>query len=61
MRTNIDIDNRLMEQAMKLSGYLQKKQLLKKLLVKLDSQQKIRSFRGKLKWEGNLDQMRNDS
>jgi len=46
---------------MKLSGYLQKKQLLKKLLVKLDSQQKIRSFRGKLKWEGNLDQMRNDS
>lgn len=64
MRTNIEIDEKLMEQAMKASGKPSKKATVEeglKLLVKLNSQQKIRSFRGKLKWEGDLDQMRNDS
>jgi hypothetical protein len=31
------------------------------LLVRVKSQQKIRSLRGKLHWEGNLDDMRRDT
>jgi len=64
MRINIDIDDKLMEQAIKAFRKPSKKATGDEELkspATLDSQQKIRSFRGKLKWEGDLDQMRNDS
>ena len=63
MRTNIVIDDQLMHDALKISGLPTKKQAVEaglKALIKLKSQEKIKDFRGKLKWEGNLDDMRTD-
>ncbi|MCG8335032.1 MAG: type II toxin-antitoxin system VapB family antitoxin [Proteobacteria bacterium] len=63
MRTNIVINDELMDEAMKLSGFKTKKAVVEeglKLLVKLKKQQKIKTLRGKLKWEGSLDEMRLD-
>ena len=63
MRTNIVIDDKLMNQALKSSGYRTKKETVEeglRLLIMQKKQLKIREFRGKLKWEGDLDQMRRD-
>ena len=63
MRTNVVIDDKLMSVALKASGLKTKKDTIEaglKLLVKLNRQAKIKSFRGKLKWSGNLDDMRTD-
>ncbi len=63
MRTNIVINDELMDEAMKLSGFKTKKAVVEeglRLLVKLKKQQKIKTLRGKLKWEGSLDEMRLD-
>jgi len=63
MRTNIVINDELMNEAIKVSGFKTKKAVVEeglKLLVKLKKQQKIKTLRGKLKWEGNLDEMRLD-
>jgi Arc/MetJ family transcription regulator len=63
MRTNISIDDELMKTAMFLSGIKTKKELVEKaiaLFVRIKKQEKIRKYRGKLKWEGNLDEMRSD-
>ena len=61
MRTNIVIDDELMAEALKASGYETKKEAVEqglKLLVQLSKQQEIRKLRGKIKWEGDLDEMR---
>ncbi|MGF1587598.1 MAG: type II toxin-antitoxin system VapB family antitoxin [Bacteroidales bacterium] len=63
MRTNIVIDDKLMKKAMSITGHKTKKATVEealKLIVSLKEQEKIRSFRGKLKWQGNLEQMRLD-
>ena len=63
MRTNIDIDDTLMRQAMKASGLSTKRETVEaglRLLVQLRAQQGIRHYRGKLRWEGDLDGMRRD-
>ena len=63
MRTNIDIDDALMTKAMTLSGYKTKRETVEaalELLVRLKSQEAIRAARGKLRWEGDLDEMRSD-
>ena len=63
MRTNVIIDDNLMESALKVSGLRTKKDAIEeglKLLVQMKSQAKIKGFRGKLKWTGNLDEMRSD-
>ena len=63
MRTNIEIDDDLMGEAMKISGLKTKKATVEaglKLLISLNLQEKIKDLRGKLKWEGDLDQMRID-
>ena len=63
MRTNVVIDDRLMEDALKLSGFRTKKETIEaglKLLVKFNRQEKIKDFRGRLKWVGNLEKMRTD-
>ena len=63
MRTNVVIDDRLMEDALKLSGFRTKKEAIEaglKLLVKFNRQEKIKDFRGRLKWVGNLEKMRTD-
>jgi len=61
MRANIVIDDKLMADALKASGYTTKKEAVEqglKLLVRRCQQQDIRKLRGKIKWEGNLDEMR---
>jgi len=64
MRTNIDIDDRLMAEPMKAAGKSTKKETVKEaleLLVRIRrDQKKIRDLYGKIKWEGDLDAMRRD-
>ena len=63
MRTNINIDDELMNEAMALSRLKTKKAVVEtglKLLVQIKKQERIRSLRGKLKWDGDLDAMRLD-
>jgi Arc/MetJ family transcription regulator len=63
MRTNVVIDDNLMVSALKVSGLKTKKDTIEeglKLLVQVKKQQEIKRFRGKLKWSGNLEEMRLD-
>jgi Arc/MetJ family transcription regulator len=63
MRTNIVIDDRLMARAMRASGAATKREAVEKglkLLLRLKQQEKIRSARGKLRWQGDLEAMRRD-
>lgn len=63
MRTNVVIDDDLMESALKASGIKTKKGAIEeglKLLVQLKTQERIKGFRGKLRWTGDLDEMRSD-
>jgi Arc/MetJ family transcription regulator len=61
MRTNIEIDDQLMRQAMKSSGARTKRATVEaglRLLVQVRAQAGIRRLRGKISWEGNLDESR---
>jgi Arc/MetJ family transcription regulator len=63
MRTNIVIDDELMSQVMKLTGLRTKREAVElglKALLKLKKQESIRNYRGKLDWQGDLDDMRTD-
>jgi Arc/MetJ family transcription regulator len=63
MRTNIEIDDKLMAQAIKLTGLPTKRAVVEeglRLLVRVRKQaQALKAIRG-LGWEGNLDEMRQD-
>ena len=57
MRTSIEIDDALMEQAQKASGNRNKKQTVEealRLMVKLRGQQEVDAVFGKYRWRGNL-------
>lgn len=61
MRTNIEIDDTLMRKAMGATGLKTKRSVVEeglRLLVRLKQQEKIREVRGKVRWEGDLNQMR---
>lgn len=61
MRTNIAIDDVLMQRVLKNRKFKTKKDAVEyglKLILQLEGQEKIRKFRGKLKWEGDLNEMR---
>lgn len=61
MRTNIVIDNELMANAIKATGLKTKREVVEqglRLIVKQSQQKAVRKLRGKLNWEGDLDQMR---
>ncbi|MDQ2721015.1 MAG: type II toxin-antitoxin system VapB family antitoxin [Bacteroidota bacterium] len=61
MRTNIDIDDKLMKKAFKISKLKSKKELVNHALeelIRLNKRKKMLSLFGKVKWEGNLDEMR---
>jgi Arc/MetJ family transcription regulator len=61
MRTRIEIDDALMQQAMRSCSARTKKAAVEaglQLLVKTHSQTGIRKLRGKVKWEGDLNQSR---
>jgi Arc/MetJ family transcription regulator len=61
MRTNIDIDDDLMRQAMRSSGARTKRAVVEeglRLLIQTRGQASMRRLRGKVKWEGDLEQSR---
>jgi Arc/MetJ family transcription regulator len=61
MRTNIVLDESLIEEAKQLTGIKTKKELIHealRTLIRLRRQGEARSLRGKLQWEGSLDEMR---
>jgi len=63
MRTNVVIDDDLMESALKASKRKTKKSVIEeglKLLILMKSQERIKEFRGKLNWIGDLERMRSD-
>lgn len=64
MRTNIEIDDTLMESAMAACGATTKKAAVERglqLLIQIERQSEIRALRGKVGWEGSLDEMRTDA
>ena len=63
MRTNIVINDDLMNEAMMLSKIKTKKEVVEtslKLLVQIKKQEQIKNLRGKLKWNGCLEKIRLD-
>ncbi|MCP9462404.1 MAG: type II toxin-antitoxin system VapB family antitoxin [Nitrospira sp.] len=61
MRTNIVLDDRLIQQAMRATGLKTKRATVEaglKLLLQVKAQVGIRRLRGKVVWEGNLSEMR---
>jgi len=61
VRTNIEIDDQLVSQAMRSSGARTKKAVVEaglRLLVKTHSQTAIRKLRGKVHWQGDLKESR---
>lgn len=61
MRTNIDIDDKLMAQAMKATGAATKRAAVEAALrrvIELKAQEGIRRWRGKIEWDGDLAAMR---
>ena len=63
MRTNIEIDDKLMAETLRLTGLKTKREAVElglRTVLRLRQQEKLRQFRGKLAWEGDLDAMRAD-
>ncbi len=63
MRTNILIDDTLIADVLKVTGLKTKREAVEqalKTLLQLKQQENIKAFKGKLKWEGDLDNMRTD-
>lgn len=63
MRTNIVLDDRLMAHAIRSSGCRTKKATIEtglRLLVQVSSQKKLRTLKGRIAWDGDLDKMRRD-
>jgi Arc/MetJ family transcription regulator len=61
MRTNIVLDDKLVERAQKLTGIKTKREVVHealRTLILLREQAEIRSLRGKLHWEGDLNEQR---
>jgi Arc/MetJ family transcription regulator len=61
MRTNIDIDDQLMSEAMRCSGAATKKAAVEaglRLLAQTHAQGSMRKLRGKVAWDGDLSQSR---
>jgi len=61
MRTNVVLDDQLMSRALRSSGYHTKRSVIEsglRLLVQVNSQKKLRSLKGKIMWEGDLEEMR---
>lgn len=60
-RTNIDIDDDLMDHAQRATGLLTKRATVEaglRLLVRLEEQKEILSLAGQVRWEGDLDASR---
>ncbi|WP_418648666.1 type II toxin-antitoxin system VapB family antitoxin [Thauera butanivorans] len=63
MRTNIVIDDTLMNETLRATGLKTKREAVElglRTLLRLRQQEEIRRLRGKLNWQGDLDAMRSD-
>jgi len=63
MRTNIEIDDKLLEAALKATGLKTKRAVVEeglRALIRIKTQSAIRQLRGKHEWVGDLDAMRRD-
>ena len=63
MRTNLVIDDGLLEAAMRATGAKTNREVVElglATLVRLKEQEEIRGLRGKLRWTGDLDERRRD-
>lgn len=63
MRTNIEIDDKLMRDTLRATGLKTKREAVElglRTVLRLRQQEGIRRLRGKLGWQGDLDAMRND-
>ena len=63
MRTNIVIDDKLMAETLRLTGLKTKREAVElglQTLLRLRQQEEIRGLRGKLDWQGILEEMRTD-
>lgn len=63
MRTTLDIDDAIMQAAMRASGLKTKRATVEaalRLLVQVKAQTGIRKLRGRVQWQGDLDDMRSD-
>ncbi len=63
MRTNIDIDDQLMADALAATGAKTEREVVEeglRSLLQLKRQARALEFAGKLHWEGDLDDMRRD-
>ena len=61
MRTNIDIDDELLAKAQAATGATTKKETVRlglELLVRMDQEKTLRSLRGALDWDDDLERMR---
>ena len=61
MRTNIVLDEELIEQARKLTDLPTKKAIVDealRTLIRVKKQEQILALKGKIRWHGDLDQMR---
>ena len=61
MHITIDLDDKLIEDAMSCSGATTKREMVEtalRLLVRLKAHEQVRSLRGQLQWTGDLETMR---
>lgn len=61
MRTNIEIDDELIQEVLRVSGLKTKRAAVEaglKALIRLNRQKKFLDLAGKVHWEGNLDESR---
>jgi Arc/MetJ family transcription regulator len=61
MRTNIEINDELIEKALNLSGLKTKRAAVEaglRMLIRVKEQEEILKLPGKVRWEGNLDESR---
>ncbi len=61
MRTNVVLDDELVAEAMRYTGLTTKKAVVEealRLLVQLKAQESVRTLRGQLHWEGDLEALR---
>lgn len=64
MKTSIEIDNALVMDALEVTGLTARDEVIElalKTLIQIKHQEIIKSYRGKLSWDGDLEAMRTDS
>ena len=61
MRTNIEIDDELIQKALRLSGLKTKRAVVEaglRMLIRVREQEEILKLAGKVHWQGNRDESR---